>query len=269
MDRRNTLGLLLFVFLFYTWALLRAEPEVPGEDEATDVETASTAPAPVPTVRSAPTPPLTEAVEVAFEGCGAVGTWSSRDGLHGVELPDHEGPLHVQPLYSWVLAAASGEDGEWKPWGDPPGPEKLLSEFASTLSVGAGSFRDGPATLAVADARKGLLVLEGTTGDVRIRHQVTVKPSVEGAGCVLDVDTTWTNQGANPITVPLWVGTHEFIEPMDGGMLARYDSRKQPLLHVDDDLAYGSEQGGRVGGCLLYTSPSPRDGLLSRMPSSA
>ena len=24
-----------------------------------------------------------------------------------------------------------------------------------------------------------------------------------------------------------------------------------------------------VGGCLLYTSPSPRDGLLSRMPSSA
>ena len=32
-------------------------------------------------------------------------------------------------------------------------------------------------------------------------------------------------------------------------------------------------RGGRGGGiaisCLLYTSPSPRDGLLSRMPSSA
>ena len=26
---------------------------------------------------------------------------------------------------------------------------------------------------------------------------------------------------------------------------------------------------GRARGCLLYTSPSPRDGLLSRMPSSA
>ena len=25
----------------------------------------------------------------------------------------------------------------------------------------------------------------------------------------------------------------------------------------------------RVKPCLLYTSPSPRDGLLSRMPSSA
>ena len=30
-------------------------------------------------------------------------------------------------------------------------------------------------------------------------------------------------------------------------------------------------EGGkrRIDGCLLYTSPSPRDGLLSRMPSSA
>ena len=27
--------------------------------------------------------------------------------------------------------------------------------------------------------------------------------------------------------------------------------------------------GGAVNSCLLYTSPSPRDGLLSRMPSSA
>ena len=27
--------------------------------------------------------------------------------------------------------------------------------------------------------------------------------------------------------------------------------------------------GGNLNVCLLYTSPSPRDGLLSRMPSSA
>ena len=28
-------------------------------------------------------------------------------------------------------------------------------------------------------------------------------------------------------------------------------------------------KGGTLSTCLLYTSPSPRDGLLSRMPSSA
>ena len=39
------------------------------------------------------------------------------------------------------------------------------------------------------------------------------------------------------------------------------------------ELPYISENGSVIHGlkliCLLYTSPSPRDGLLSRMPSSA
>ena len=39
-------------------------------------------------------------------------------------------------------------------------------------------------------------------------------------------------------------------------MMGRYPSGK---LHAQ----------GRLPTCLLYTSPSPRDGLLSRMPSSA
>ena len=43
--------------------------------------------------------------------------------------------------------------------------------------------------------------------------------------------------------------------------------------HEMEGLVY--EKTGRIVGlahfrsCLLYTSPSPRDGLLSRMPSSA
>ena len=32
---------------------------------------------------------------------------------------------------------------------------------------------------------------------------------------------------------------------------------------------YGFDEVFHLKGCLLYTSPSPRDGLLSRMPSSA
>ena len=39
----------------------------------------------------------------------------------------------------------------------------------------------------------------------------------------------------------------------------------QMVMFEWDDVE--SDQGGK--GCLLYTSPSPRDGLLSRMPSSA
>ena len=43
--------------------------------------------------------------------------------------------------------------------------------------------------------------------------------------------------------------------------------------HLVVDLKHGIEwmrcSVGQIWNCLLYTSPSPRDGLLSRMPSSA
>ena len=52
---------------------------------------------------------------------------------------------------------------------------------------------------------------------------------------------------------------------------------KQPFFDIDerfDMLETVFADNDRISvkpfsGCLLYTSPSPRDGLLSRMPSSA
>ena len=41
------------------------------------------------------------------------------------------------------------------------------------------------------------------------------------------------------------------------------------LLVEKDVLGSGSTGRSQAICCLLYTSPSPRDGLLSRMPSSA
>ena len=48
----------------------------------------------------------------------------------------------------------------------------------------------------------------------------------------------------------------------------------QMAQSVKDCKELGAQIGIVIGGgnlfrCLLYTSPSPRDGLLSRMPSSA
>ena len=42
-----------------------------------------------------------------------------------------------------------------------------------------------------------------------------------------------------------------------------------PSLRDDIDLVIVRENTEDLYTCLLYTSPSPRDGLLSRMPSSA
>ena len=39
--------------------------------------------------------------------------------------------------------------------------------------------------------------------------------------------------------------------------------------HAESIHSEAKERGHDIHCCLLYTSPSPRDGLLSRMPSSA
>ena len=39
--------------------------------------------------------------------------------------------------------------------------------------------------------------------------------------------------------------------------------------HEEKAIYFVIEENGQVKGCLLYTSPSPRDRTRSRMPSSA
>ena len=56
--------------------------------------------------------------------------------------------------------------------------------------------------------------------------------------------------------------------PSQGGLLAtNYPNPYGLRAFVKPDGTYGGEMMPKT--CLLYTSPSPRDGLLSRMPSSA
>ena len=50
------------------------------------------------------------------------------------------------------------------------------------------------------------------------------------------------------------------------GQLTSGKINEERLIQVEKNCIPGA---GSCGGCLLYTSPSPRDGLLSRMPSSA
>ena len=70
----------------------------------------------------------------------------------------------------------------------------------------------------------------------------------------------------SPLDIPKWMQLYAFdvigevtVGKSFGFMRAEGDNIGI-LKAIHDAMVYG---------CLLYTSPSPRDGLLSRMPSSA
>ena len=58
-------------------------------------------------------------------------------------------------------------------------------------------------------------------------------------------------------------GTHGHLLP---GLLGAFWNLE---LFVRKEMVSKLFRIGVIESCLLYTSPSPRDGLLSRMPSSA
>ena len=96
----------------------------------------------------------------------------------------------------------------------------------------------------------------------------------------LEVDVSLSDGGFGRAAVPSGAstGAHEAVELRDGDK-ARYLGKgvRQAVLNVNTEIAdalYGLEAENQRGIdqlliCLLYTSPSPRDATLSRMPSSA
>ena len=59
------------------------------------------------------------------------------------------------------------------------------------------------------------------------------------------------------------------VEPVRGKSCFVYDAAGTEYLDLYGGHAVISIGHAQPDYCLLYTSPSPRDGLLSRMPSSA
>ena len=75
-------------------------------------------------------------------------------------------------------------------------------------------------------------------------------------------------------------GVEDFADLHKGGFIANVAKGVKPFTRDGDYVeAYGEgyeklvkrhlEGDANIGVCLLYTSPSPRDATLSRMPSSA
>ena len=49
----------------------------------------------------------------------------------------------------------------------------------------------------------------------------------------------------------------------------QWEREVRQLISIDIEMDFDNKQAAKSDNCLLYTSPSPRDATLSRMPSSA
>ena len=76
----------------------------------------------------------------------------------------------------------------------------------------------------------------------------------------------------NILWLPGWYPN--ILSPYDGDFIQRHARavalfQKLTVIYIKKDEKGIVTQNKKIITCLLYTSPSPRDGLLSRMPSSA
>ena len=91
-------------------------------------------------------------------------------------------------------------------------------------------------------------------------HRITHILFLFFVGVMLFTNTAFAQSGTYTI-----FGTDAFGDGWNGGQLTA-------MAPISGDVFYEgpiNPINPIPGACLLYTSPSPRDGLLSRMPSSA
>ena len=123
------------------------------------------------------------------------------------------------------------------------------------------------------DRNPSLSIADGDDGKLLVRcfagcDPCNVLAALRSRGLL---DDRPTNGGANAAK-PVRTFTYEYRDPASGE--ARY--RKIRHEYANGSKSFFFEPKGRggsppllYGGCLLYTSPSPRDRQKSRMPSSA
>ena len=100
----------------------------------------------------------------------------------------------------------------------------------------------------------------GAIGETQVQSAMIIDDVALGGN-----PTTTTQTAGNNTTR---VATTAFVTTAVGAVNTDLVNDTSPQLGGNLDVN-GNQIVSASNGCLLYTSPSPRDGLLSRMPSSA
>ena len=90
------------------------------------------------------------------------------------------------------------------------------------------------------------------------KNNLSIKIRVQGGG---------VSSRAEAVRMAIARGLNEYLRSSE--VTSIFEDYDRTMLAGDVRRTEAKKFGGRGASCLLYTSPSPRDATLSRMPSSA
>ena len=183
----------------------------------------------------------------------------------------NDGDLTLATLADLTINTGSGTAGSITIQGDIAGTSDGTT---TTVTLEAGS---GAVAIKGMGTDIGNVTIDGSGG-------VTLNGSITTAGGNIDINNA-TTLATGAITLTTANGTVDFASTIDGAQNLIINSGTGTVdlngvigggtgigaLTVNATSASHTGTGAITINeiCLLYTSPSPRDGLLSRMPSSA
>ena len=157
------------------------------------------------------------------------GLTSEGGALHTLIFSDFKASISTQPIWSFLLGKIRGTGEPWKPYGEDPGPEKLITESGVFLATGAQlDFEIQRYELIAQDDRS--VTVERTRKDglqITKTYRFTDDPEL------FDVDVRYKNVGDSMWSGPVWVGSIDVF----GGTAGRYSSVARPAIVADESLS--------------------------------
>ena len=228
-ERRALTAIVLCMAVFWLWSAFFGPQPVPVEETAAAVATAeSVVPAAVPVEPLAPVAalPTCSGAPVSVKGPVATLLGSDCGGLTSISFPAVPAAIEVTPWWTWAFKRLSGAtSGPWKPYGDEPGPQTLLTEKGDFLSAGREARTETRVWITVSESP---LVQSSTTPD-----GLTITRSFTPDGADPNRwDVAVRFSADKPLVGPFWIGVSDHFDKHSG----RYSPVAQLEATVDGDL---------------------------------
>ena len=168
----------------------------------------------------------------------------------GVELDETSASLTTTIIDAQGPGGVSETPGQWSVTGPAETVEGSTPQFVISLT---GEYGEGE----IVTVDLGFTDVETTTADHSDFVAAITAAVASNPNATFDPET----------------GTLKFISPADGASLTDividFALTDDGLIETPETFSMALTNAGSSTGCLLYTSPSPRDRTRSRMPSSA